>query len=706
MANLRLLALLPILCGGIACAAPDPLPYPFPSAAEQAQRKQQLLQLGKRWLLQYGMPFDTPAPDYPQNLKHLGHAPFLFALGSPAETAKAVECVAGAGPDADGRYTNLFDGPAAMELWFRYREQMPQEVQAHLRTQIAAMTAPGQPMWGNCGPATAGGNWGFCSVAAVGLAGEILGDAERLAQGKAGLKLALDQIRRYGTITEYNSPNYYGPSFAGLNAIASHAQDPEFRDMARAISLVLLMQTLAFYHPSSEQVSGPWQRCYMWDVYGGPSPVKSLLYPYLPQPPYMDMDYLWQWPSKVGISGWMLRAGSTEVYFPAWLTMFVTDRPWPWRMGLTAHVRRITERRGRGTVYPEGDVNAEVYQTPIYTFGSAGYVYHNGAHGETPYLAWSLQSPVRGLADFKTGFFRMLHHDALVEGSENESVFDEGNPGYVLWNEGRKFAYQHDHRAILFAHPDRIVPETTRLGLSFFTGELKKEVDEVWLGGERVTQFPAASAEPQPVVIRDGKFYLAMVPLPGNDDLGRTNAVEIRRTTTRFLQVSFLNYQGERRPMDDWDYARNGLYLETADTDRYPATEAFLEHLKQVQLTETGEGDLRRVTVQSPEGRMQADYDRRTEVFLKREYNGVPYVPSAFTCPRASMGLEGKATVGKTSVACAPPQPVVLAADPDRQVYVLLNLGEAETKATLTLPEGKTREVVLGRYEERVMYRP
>ncbi|MHB9133192.1 MAG: hypothetical protein ACYDBB_19150 [Armatimonadota bacterium] len=709
MSRLIVLLGLFLLCASVINAA-DQLPYPMPSAEEQAARKQQLLQWGKRWLLQYGRPFDQPAVNYPANVPPpqgdgAGNTQALFALGSPAEVAQAIKLMAQVGPDKGGTY-GIFQGPALMEIWFRYADKLPPETKAHFLKEIESISAPKGRLWGCCDTNCAGGNWGFCSAAGVGLAGEILGDQARLDRGKYALKLALDQIRQYGAIMEYNSPTYYGPSFAGLNAIAIHARDPEFRGMARAISNILLMQTLSFYHPASEQVSGPWQRCYGPDVYGGPSSIKSLIYPYLPQPPFMEMRHLWQFPSMVGISGMMMGFGGTDVYFPSWLGMFVTNRPQIWNMGLTSHVPQIKERRGLGTLYPSHDINVEVYQTPVYTFGSASYVFHNGAHAETPYLAWSMRSPVKGLGDFKTGFFRLLHHDALIEGNNNESVFDKGNLGYVLWNEGRKFAYQHENRAILFAHPDRIVPETTRLGLSFFASELEFKVDEVWLGDKKVTTFPAVSDTPQQVVIKDGKFYLALIPLPENDNLGRTNAVEIRHTSTNYLQVSFLNYQGARHAMQDWAYARNGLYVETADTNKYPTTRAFLDHLKQIEISEVDQGDVRSVSVQSPDGKMEADYDKKAEAFLLRTFNDMPYAPPAFTSPRAALGLQGKAAVGKTSVTCDPPQPIALAADADRQVYVLLNFGAGDTTAQLTLPGGKKMAVPLHPYEEKVLYKP
>jgi hypothetical protein len=202
--------------------------YPLPSAAEQAQRKRQLLEMGKRWLQQYGRPFGQPAANYPANVPPpKGDATLtqaLLTLGGEAEVARAVEMMAEVGPH-NGEY-GIFMGPAMMEIWFRYRELLPAPTRDRLLKEIEAISAPNGRLWGASGTNTAGGNWGFCAAATIGLAGETLGDRARLERGKDSLKLALDQIRTCGTIMEYNSPTYYGPSFSGLAAISSHAKDP------------------------------------------------------------------------------------------------------------------------------------------------------------------------------------------------------------------------------------------------------------------------------------------------------------------------------------------------------------------------------------------------------------------------------------------------------------------------------------------------
>ena len=191
---------------GTAFAA-DQLPYPMPTVQEQAARKQQLRQWGKRWLVQYGRPFDQPATNYPANVPPPRgaalHMQALFALGSPAEVARAIKAMAQIGPAKNGAY-GIFQGPEMIEIWYRHRDKLSAETQSHFLKEIDAISAPKGRLWGAC--SAAGGNWGFCSAAGVGLAGEILGDRARLERGKYGLKLALDQIRKYGTIMEYNSP--------------------------------------------------------------------------------------------------------------------------------------------------------------------------------------------------------------------------------------------------------------------------------------------------------------------------------------------------------------------------------------------------------------------------------------------------------------------------------------------------------------------
>jgi hypothetical protein len=59
----------------------------------------------------------------------------------------------------------------------------------------------------------------------------------------------------------------------------------------------------------------------------------------------------------------------------------------------------------------------------------------------------------------------------------------------------------------------------------------------------------------------------------------------------------------------------------------------------------------------------------------------------AFQSLRSALDPAGQAAVGKVRVACDPAQPILLAADPERRLVVLLNYGEVATQATLRLPD-------------------
>ncbi len=158
--------------------------------------------------------------------------------------------------------------------------------------------------------------------------------------------------------------------------------------------------------------------------------------------------------------------------------------------------------------------------------------------------------------------------------------------------------------------------------------------------------------------------------------------------------------------MKEWIYARNGLYIETGDSRRFRSFAAFRKHIMKITLDEQQDGDLRDVTVTTPDGVMRAVYDRRAEVFPRREFNGARYDPAPFTSSRAAIGGEGAVSVGKVAAACVPPQPLFLAADPTRKVYVLMNLGETATEGTLTLANGNTKAVTLPPYRDMVVFNP
>jgi hypothetical protein len=145
------------------------------------------------------------------------------------------------------------------------------------------------------------------------------------------------------------------------------------------------------------------------------------------------------------------------------------------------------------------------------------------------------------------------------------------------------------------------------------------------------------------------------------------------------------------------------VYLETADTSRFPDLQRFLAYLRNVHVEERVDGDLRSVTVTTPDGVMKTTYDRHQERFLARQWNSVPYQPVAFRSPRSTLGPAGQAEVGNVRVVCDPPQPILLAADLKRRLFVLLNYGDVGTKATLQLPNATPRVIALRPYEERVI---
>ena len=116
------------------------------------------------------------------------------------------------------------------------------------------------------------------------------------------------------------------------------------------------------------------------------------------------------------------------------------------------------------------------------------------------------------------------------------------------------------------------------------------QVEEIWVGGQRINALPAEVRPGDVVVIGSGKAYVALLPL-SRTDLGRNSPirlVEIRGD----LALEIYNYLGTSKPF--WELRhpgafyrgkpKCGFYLEMAARDAYPDGKAFGDMVASGQL--------------------------------------------------------------------------------------------------------------------------
>ena len=177
---------------------------------------------------------------------------------------------------------------------------------------------------------------------------------------------------------------------------------------------------------------------------------------------------------------------------------------------------------------------------------------------------------------------------------------------------GLMLTFQSRNRAIVFTKPhgnrNRFLQAVGKDGLSRLATviglwNLADPRDwELFAGGRKIETFPHRLTTAQPILIRDGISYLAILPLPATD-LGRDAEIEIAPGTpgkaepngaavAPALTISIFNFKSDRPvPPSSLDRRRlatrthGGFVLEMGDDAQYGNFETFARHIEANRLT-------------------------------------------------------------------------------------------------------------------------
>ncbi len=215
------------------------------------------------------------------------------------------------------------------------------------------------------------------------------------------------------------------------------------------------------------------------------------------------------------------------------------------------------------------------------------------------------ETPVSSMTELGTLIARAgINRTELLDSTFHDTK--QRNPNGIVGAQGhRQFALQYRNKAIILTSPSpqlkfdgsRPIPEQvtslqTTLGLFNFEATPSWEL---YVDGQRVTQFPCKAKLSQRLAIKDGVSYVGLIPLPATD-LGRTEEIVIaddgRMTDMQnggkareALRINLYNMLREA-PLDkataDWgkiDRAFNGFVIELGDQAEYGDFAAFQKHL-------------------------------------------------------------------------------------------------------------------------------
>ena len=310
-----------------------------------------------------------------------------------------------------------------------------------------------------------------------------------------------------------------------------------------------------------------------------------------------------------------------------------------------------------------------------------------------------------------------------------DSIWHEGknrNPNGSVGMQGfGQFALQGRNKAIILTRPneklksDRPVPEQitslqTTLGLFNFTAN---PTWELYLDGQRVTQFPCKARLSQRITLKDGVSYVGIIPLPATD-LGRTDEVVIADDgqmtemqgggkAREALRINLYNLQRDT-PLDkqalDWtkiERAYNGFVIEMGDQHEYGDFAAFQRHLAAAKLDavwDDAKGVLN-LSYQSGNDLLECGFTPlyhggpTTGVFPYRRINGQwPYNAPGIErdTTLTQQGTAGKLEKNGAVLTSEPGRMTYLQAEPHSGTYAASNAFPEATFLTFQMPGGAT----------------
>ena len=360
--------------------------------------------------------------------------------------------------EADGVYGGSYLTPA---LYFKYRRYLSEKAQENLLDDLRISIAPGnwlrvtKQRYGNVNIPMKGAQNNI-------LAGEALGKVgmykDAFDYGEKLLRDLLDITNDAGMVPEYNSPVYTGVSIAPLATIANYAKDEEAVLMARLAQEIIFLDLCSRYHEPTNQMSGPYSRCYMPMRVGGNAGTMLLLYKLLPQSLFSSFESAFQWSRKhpelqyaltnSREAGWI--ASLDNYSYPDFMNVLAVVKQFPYEVYATG-------KCGPGTWSNDTDAggryDTSCYMTKEYSLASASREYGNHGQSSGVVFWWRKNSPIQSMKDFKTMIWMYV---------EDEKRMDELNsfPGidnkYWHLDEGHYHTVQNKNKIIALYQPKKL----------------------------------------------------------------------------------------------------------------------------------------------------------------------------------------------------------------------------------------------------------
>ena len=453
------------------------------------------------------------------------------------------------------------------------------------------------------------------------LAGELTGHEGEIEAGRASLRQMRELLHRRGFISECNDC-YLPHTMYPLASIVAWAKDEECRALAQDGLIRIWSDLLGHWHPNLGRKLGPSARDYTQGRLSSTGWLTLLGYVFGPAalPAWLNLDDILEpeltpperrleWPHGGGSSwtlGFLVRVSAQPFEVPDFLASHLSDKPYPCEIVGTNEFgnmleiweevhpeTRVKTQHGLGNIqYAGGPHLLTSYMEEDWGMGTAD----QRLLGMCPNNNWQVSyRKARPLADIRqqgSWYCSYTINDKCMS-EENHLEMIEGRPesatahGPVHFADAGRFAgIQHRRTSILVYRPRPLENwKLTSLGLTLlYPRHYGNQVDELWLGDQRIENWTGASPVITDIFVKDGPVYLGFRPLisPWHEDLDGPASLGVPhiKVEQRGLWgcIQLLSYSGPALAIrQECDLARlgSGFLVEVATESDFPNLAAF-----------------------------------------------------------------------------------------------------------------------------------
>ena len=595
----------------------------------------------------------------------------------------------------DDRKTEELDHPQAMQLWYGNKNKYYDET-GDWR---------GNTSFYRDGYCYVISTMNFNHTSALGalLGGEIAGSERAMADGRHGLEYFPLRLWTWydGTAQEAIDHYYYAITLGDQKMFADFGPTQLDRMMGRSALAKSIDEMCSAYHPALRHFIGPSGRTcvpeYLMQTQEGLQYILNTLSHSGTLHDIGNKELPSGWPVLAGDLRQAALASTTGPWAPEWMANYVDEKPLPFEMTATfkqwgTHVLDPLWRRtylGHDYGVASTDINGGIVQ----------------AMGQ-----WRREAKqVSTIQELGT---------MIIRPGINDTPLVNAAPGWMEAQQTQAILHQKNKLVVVtspYNMAGREGVKSLQSSIALYNYQ-PQPTWEIYVDGQRATQWPVKAKANSRITIKDGVTYLGIIPLPATD-LGRTDEVTIGdgvaqtyegHTSKPALLINSYNLQrATPLPKDaDWgpiDKAYGGFVVEFGDATEYADFAAFQQHLRDAALDVHYLADTSTVQVKYASGAdtlemgVKTDFaggDRpSTECFTYRRVNGQwPYLPKGIDRDSnlSLMGTTGKLEKNGAAITCEPGVMAYLQTEPITGTYAGFNPLPDPTLWQMTVPGGIT----------------